>query len=321
MESVLGLLKTSGRVRSLAGIFLTTSLLIALLYFADVESLTALSEADLRFIALAVLFANIPLLIYSFIWREVLGMVGLHLSYRRTFQVLLSNVFVNNVTPFGNIGGEVAVTYILSRSTGEKSGKIFSAVFASSLINFSPLVTLLIIGFSVTGYWTLIAGTAFLLFSIMLYRRQNPIDFSIDIPVPKKMIDFLKDFREALKILSGSKKKISGLIVLAQSWLVFDLISIILVGYAYGLDLLNPLILLVIPLARVANYAPTPGGSGPYEVVFAGLLSYFLSVSFAEGVLVAVTYRAITYYIGLLAGYFALNSLHLSNKSSIFIES
>lgn len=317
-------LKVSRTIQSLAGVFLTTGVLIALLYFADTESLRAVRDADLRFLVLAVIFANIPLLIYSFIWREVLEMAGIHLSYGRTFQVVLSNAFVNNITPFGNIGGEVAVTYILSKLTGEKSGKIFSAVFASSLINFSPIATLLIVGFTVTGYWTLIAGTVFLLFllfSITVFRRQKSVPFSIGLPFPEKMKEFLNDFRKALKMFSGSKRKISGLVFLAHTWLVFDLLSIIFVGYAYGLDLLNPLLLLVVPMARVANYTPTPGGSGPYEIVFSGLLSQFLSVSFAEGVLVAVTYRAITYYIGLLAGYFALNSLHFLNRSSIFIES
>lgn len=307
-----------GKYRSAGVLVFTTLVLAALIYFSDLSAVKNIfSPADYFWLVLAAFSANIPLLIYSFTWKKILNTSGVEISYFRTFQLVLSNVFVNNITPFGNIGGEAAITYILSKFTRESSGKVFSMVLLASLINFLPLASLLAAGMILAGYWKLTA-MIFLIFStVILAVKKFPGCFR-GLPeswkLSSKVTDFLNDFRDSLEIFSGRKRLLTGLVVFSHSWLVFDVSAVILIGYAYGLDLLSPLILVVIPLSRVANYVPTPGGSGPYEVALAGLLYFFLGTSVAEGVLVAVSYRVLTYYIGLLLGYFSLNVL-VSRKS------
>ena len=306
------------RYQSAGVLGFTTLVLAALIYFSDFSAVKdILSSAEYSWLALAAISANIPLLIYSFTWNKILNTSGIEIGYFRTFQLVLANVFVNNITPFGNIGGEAAITYILSKITGENSGKIFSMVLLASLINFLPLVSLLAAGLIMAGYWKsvllIFLASAAVILAVKRFSGRFR-EFSGVQKIPSRVGDFLRDFREALEIFSDEKSLLAGLLVFSHSWLIFDVSSVILIGYAYGLDLLSPLIIVVIPLARVANYVPTPGGSGPYEVALAGLLHFFLGVSVAEGVLVAVSYRVLTYYIGLLLGYFSLNLL-VSRKS------
>lgn len=307
-----------GKYQSAGVLAFTTLVLAALIYFSDFTAVkNIVSSANYSWLVLAAFSANIPLLIYSFTWKKILKASGLEIGYFRTFQLVLSNVFVNNITPFGNIGGEAAITYILSKITGESSGRIFSMVLVASLINFLPLASLLAAGLMIAGYWRSVSLIFLGFFALFLAVKKFSWSFR-DITgvqkLPSRVEDFITDFRDALEIFSGRKKLLTGLVVFSHSWLVFDVLSVILIGYAFGLDLFSPLILIVIPLARVANYVPTPGGSGPYEVALAGLLHFFIGTSVAEGVLVAVNYRVLTYYIGLVLGYVSLNLL-ISIKS------
>ncbi len=273
-----------------------------------------LENADKGFLALALVVANLPLLIYAFTWQRMLEAVDIELRYLEAFRILLANTFINNVTPFGNIGGEAAATYIISSISGQRPGKIFSAVFSSSLINFSPLFSLLVAGLAVNSYIGYLAGflvlVIFLLFFLYLgLSSQFFSSLRVYRRLPERVTEFLEDFRASMIYLGSSRLTVLVLLVFSHVAAFLDLTGIILVGMAFGVDLLHPLILLVVPLGRLSNYFPTPGGTGAYEAGFTGLLVFFFGVSAAEAVSVAVAYRFLTYYVGLLAGYFSAVSL------------
>ena len=288
-------------VKRWAGVFFTTFFLILMLYTVDLEaSVNALKNADPFFLLLAFISASTPLIIYSVVWRKVLEWSGTEFSFFTTFRLVLANTFVNNITPFGNIGGEAAATYIISKITEKNYAESFTPVFTASIINFSPLLTFLIIG----GLYTQLY--AVLLVPVMLYTGWK---ISINLSI---FPDFFRDFREDLKTswasLDLSLRKILPFLFLTHFAAVFDILSIGLIGYAFGFEILSLTLFIVVPLARVANYVPTPGGTGPYEIALSGLLAYFFPIGISEAVIVAVVYRVLTYYTGLITGFFALNS-------------
>ena len=297
-------------IRPYIGIILTTIFLGLIIYAVDFEaSVNALKSADPFFLGLALISANLPLLVYSFTWRRILSITGLELTYFSTFRLVLANTFVNNITPFGNIGGEAVATYILTKISDMSYGKSFTAVFTASIINFSPMLTFLIIGGLYTGFYQILAVPV-LVYVIYIFFR----DSGISVPLPESLDKFKEDFTEAKEIIRSSDRKICPLLFLTHFAVLFDVLSIVLIGLSLGFELYSASIFLVVPLARVANYVPTPGGTGPYELALSGLLAYFFSVSFADGVLVAVIYRTITYYTGTLIGYFSFNSFQLSKS-------
>ena len=298
------------KIKPYFGIILTTAFLSVMLYAVDLEaSVNALSSANPLILILALVSANVPLLIYSQVWRTVLSATGLDLSYFTTLRLILANTFVNNITPFGNIGGEAAATYILSNISDKSYGESFTAVFMASIINFSPLFTFLIIGAVYTEYYQMLllplTGLTFCLL----------INYSVfSFKVPGFLEKFRDDFIKSLNTIKSSGISLWPLIIITHFAIFFDILSIILIGASLNLDFYSFAIFLVVPLARVANYVPTPGGTGPYELALSGLLVFFFPVSISESVLVAVIYRTLTYYIGILFGYFTINSFNIGKK-------
>lgn len=298
--------------RAVASILLTTSILAVLIILGDPNKLlTKITKADPIFLVLALVSANIPLLIFGLVWKKVLKIIGVELDFKLLYQVLLANTFLNNITPFGNIGGEAAATYYLSKITGKPPAKLFSAVFTASLINFTPLATLLVFGLALSGKWSYLAGLVILTCILAVLKKQRVKKLRIPYVKSFESIrSFLQQFKNSLNNISDRKVELFPYIIFTHLFLIFDILSVILIGQAYNINLVNPLILVIVPLARVANYLPTPGGSGPYELTFAFLLDSFLEIGLDSGILIAVTYRVLTYYVGLFLGYIALNSLN-----------
>ncbi|WP_414838291.1 lysylphosphatidylglycerol synthase transmembrane domain-containing protein [Candidatus Nanosalina sp. VS9-1] len=298
------------RIRPYLGIFLTTAFLGLMLYAVDLEaSLNALMSADPFILVAALISANIPLLVYAAVWRRVLSITGLELDYFTTLRLVLANTFVNNITPFGNIGGEAASTYILSKISGKSYGQSFTAVFTASIINFSPLITFLLFGGLYTGLYDILILPVLALTLYVLIKNTE-----LSIPVPASLEDFSKDFSASFDTVKNSGKSLWSLISVTHLAFLFDVISIFLIGLSLGLDFYSASLFFVVPLARAANYVPTPGGTGPYELALSGLLAYFFPVSFHEAVVVAIIYRVLTYYTGILVGYFAINSFQIGEK-------
>lgn len=278
-----------------------------MIYFAEPSRVISnIREADPIFLLLAAICANLSLPIFALVWKRMLSLVGVHLTYPESLRLQLAGVFINNITPFGDIGGETVLTVIISRHLDAKPGKVFSALFTAGLINFAPMATLALTGAVILGYWevALLVPLLFLGIKALFLINYRP-------ELPSNIQRFTSDFQDSMSIIKDSKRKILVLLSVTHAWILFDVLSIALIGLAYGLNLFTLEILVIVPLARAANFVPTPGGSGPYEIALAGLLSTFTALNLGEGVLVAVTYRALTYYIGLLIGYTAFNSLQI----------
>lgn len=299
---------------ALLNVVFTTLILGALLYYGSSEQIfNSLEQANYGILFIAFFAANIPVLIHTAVWRAVLEKIGVSLSFLSGLQVVLSNIFINNITPFGNIGGEAAITYLLSRMTERPSGKVFSAVFGASVINFSPIGSLMLIGFVLTGYWFVAVSFILLLGLVYIFRESLFSSLrGFNLGIADRLSSFIDDFRESSELLLRERWDLLGLTVFTHLSVLFDIFSIVLIGYSLGVNLLGFEILLVVPLARVTNYAPTPGGSGPYEIALTGLLGFFFGIELSTAVIIAVIYRAITYYTGLAIGYIGYNSLHLS---------
>jgi len=92
---------------AVTSVLTTTLVLIMLVAVIDTgRGLEMVFSADPLFLAGAFILANTTLLVNSIVWKKVLKGIGIELSYLETIQVVLTNTFINNITPFGNTGGE-----------------------------------------------------------------------------------------------------------------------------------------------------------------------------------------------------------------------
>lgn len=297
-------------------ILFSTAVLATVIYLADLQNiLEILKQANLSLILLALVTSNITIFIYAYTWKEVFSISGIKINYINSLRIVLANVFVNNVTPFGNIGGEAAVTYLISKTSEYKTGKIFSSIFTASLINFAPLGSLLVLGLIFAVRLDIILLLMVISSSALIFGKyffdKNILPDIFHSKVPEKVKSFLEEFLKASKTLLDYKPRLLVLLGATHFAIFFDVISIVIIAEAFGGDLFSPLVLIIIPVSRVANYFPTPGGSGSYEAMMIGLLTFYMNLSPSVAVSTVVTYRVLTYYVGLIFGYLALNSIGL----------
>ncbi len=295
----------------------TTLVFVSMLYLSDFESsIEALGQARHHLLAAGFVLANAPVLIYAKVWKNMLHISDIRLSYSSSLKVVLANTFVNNLTPFGNIGGEVAATLYLSELTGKKKSEIFSAAFSASIINFTPLIILGLTGGILLGYISLaqiLTGLSIILLA-SLWSIYAP-DMGFSNPLPLKIKSFLSETANGLSKLRDRKKEVVFLLFLTHAAALSSIASVHVIGLSLGYNLSIPLLVLAMPLARIGNYAPTPGGSVAYEAALTGILTYLFPVSLQSAALITAIYRAITYYTGIITGYIGVSMLEFEGEN------
>jgi len=281
---------------SLTGIIITTSVLLLLLVFTGFErSINIISNADLVLVLVALVLANSGILITATIWKEVLAALDLEISFKECVKLVFSNTLINNLTPFGHLGGEPFVVYKVSKDTGKDVESVLSAIIVSDVINFSYVFVSSIMG--------LIGSISF----GNLYLLSLPVGLPLE-----KIRGFIEDVFSSIKSLDISKRRIFGLLLFSQLTILTDTIGFYLVILSLGVETAIVPLMFLLPLARIANYVPTPGGAGSYEVALSGLLIIFLGLGGYEAATATVVYRSITYYFGILAGALSITTLDIA---------
>ncbi|MFB6088030.1 MAG: YbhN family protein, partial [Haloarculaceae archaeon] len=147
-----------GRVRAtLLGFAGAVLVFVVLFAFAGVDDLLAqLWNADLRLVGLVFLATLGWLAAWGFSLRIVLDVLGVSLSVPEAFFVFAGATFSNNVTPFGQAGGEPITALLISRVTDTEYEKGLAAIASVDTLNFVPSITLAVVG---VGYY--VTETAF----------------------------------------------------------------------------------------------------------------------------------------------------------------
>ncbi|NMJ92686.1 flippase-like domain-containing protein, partial [Nanohaloarchaea archaeon] len=196
----------------------TTLVFVSMLYLSDFKSsIEALGQARHHLLAAGFVLANAPVLIYAKVWKNMLDISDVRLSYGSSLKVVLANTFVNNLTPFGNIGGEAAATLYLSELTGRKKSEIFSAVFSASIINFTPLIILGLIGGILLDYISplqILKGLSIVILASLWIKYEPETGFSNLIPIRVKT--FLSETTKGLSKLKDRKKEVLFLLFLTH---------------------------------------------------------------------------------------------------------
>lgn len=110
----------------------------------------SLRQADRALIALAIATYFLSVLVWAYRWRIALASVGCHPRFTDLGPIILSAVFLNNMTPMMRLGGDpLGRVYLLQRTANTP----YAATLAASIGEhaFAPLFTVLLL----TGGFTL----------------------------------------------------------------------------------------------------------------------------------------------------------------------
>lgn len=326
------------KIRKYIWHIVSIGIILAIISFSNInEVINLLGNADKTLMALGIFVGLMTIPIWSYSWFKLLNNLDTNISYFKSLKLFTAGNFLNSITPIGQFGGEPLMAYIIQKNSSLDYENAFSAVISADIINSIPILTFMIGGSIYALLFSSMKGlaTEALYISIMLltiggslayllWYRFNVVGSAITSVIQK-----IEHFTGIEKnIAEITERKISRLedsfhkvgedplqllkiSLVSHTFFIFQILSLYLVITAVtGIKPeLTPLY-FVLPFASVANFSPTPGGSGTYEALLAGLLATFVGLSSGEAVTTAILYRFTIFWPGLLIGYISISKLN-----------
>ena len=308
--------------------FSIISILALLFYTITPDQLRSLIQIHPAFLAAALIFQLGSWLVWGARMKTMAEAVGGELSFRKSVEIVLSNLFDAAITP-GHAGGEVTRVQLLrgcKLSVGDASAVVLGERMLDALFLgiAAPIAFLLFTRYVQTtpGIIALfgIAAIVFgLLFFILLYVMAKPRKVKSVVTrvrwlfvkvrgVDKADSAMQKALREvdvfhnsSMRYLKHERRALAkGFLFTMAFWLLqFTIASLILVGLGAQPFILASFSAQTV-LMMIAMIPLTPGNSGIAELSTAAIYSAFVSTSIL-GIFI-LGWRVITYYLNIVVG-------------------
>jgi len=311
------------------------TVLVALFWLVGVDSiLAALSTARLSVVALVVPVALVWLSAWGMALYTVLNALGTPISAPKAALVFAGAVFSNNVTPFGQAGGEPVSALLISRAADSEYETGLAAIASVDALHFLPSVGLATVGLGIFAVETvslgrnlLIAAAAVGLLAAAIpvaaylgwrYRYEleatvvrvfTPVVRAIARLIPGRtppeaaaIEERIESFFEAIDRVAGSRSTLVAAVGFSLlGWLALGT-SLWLSVYALGTTIPFAAVMIVIPVGSIAGFTPLPGGLGGIETAFVILLVSTTPVAAATASAAIVIHRGATYWLPTVIG-------------------
>ncbi|USZ66803.1 flippase-like domain-containing protein [Halorussus salilacus] len=314
----------------------TFAILGVLLYFVGVEEVVReLRKADPQVVALVVVATLGWLAAWGFGLRTVLHVLGSDISLAKSFFVLNGAMFSNNVTPFGQAGGEPVTALLISKVADTEYERGLAAIASVDSLNFVPSIVLSLSGAAFYATQTpftrqlRVATTAILVLSVAVpilgffgWRNRAVVRRTVarllapvlrrlskfvpaDIGLSRAKIDArIREFFTSIERVAADRKALGLTLAASTAGWVLQMVALWLAFVAIGSSVPFSVLLFVVPVGAIAGVTPLPGGAGGIEAVLVGLLSSLpaAGVSWGTAFTAVVLFRAAIYWVPVVIG-------------------
>ncbi|MFB6283917.1 MAG: YbhN family protein [Halobacteria archaeon] len=295
---------------------------------------------------LGILSTFIGMVAWSSVWHRVIAVVEHRISRVKVFLIFLSAQFANHITPFGQVGGEPFIALVLTKYTDISYEKSLAGVISSDLINFFPFFTYGSIGFLYFLIVHDISGTiktyaigfavvlgATITAAVLIWRKRGDVKtgvlsltnfirdklgrysdklyYGLEPELVKERLD---DFFGTLSFIGENKDRLVLPIILAHIGWFFVILPLYMSSMAINHTINFPLIFLIIPVASLAGYLPSPGGLGGVEVFGAVVITVVTSINITTATAIFLLYRISVFWFTILIGGISLGHLSVGMK-------
>ncbi|EFW93992.1 hypothetical protein ZOD2009_02575 [Haladaptatus paucihalophilus DX253] len=337
----------------LVGFVAALAVLLVIFFLAGIdEVMTTLSMADGRVIVLVAVVALGWLFAWSMSLRTVLGVLGIRITVLRSFFLYAGATFANNVTPFGQAGGEPFAALLISRTTNADYESSLGAIASVDSINFVPSISFALVGVAYYATVLTLGDTAVMIalsivalavavptVAVIGWRKRDTVELTIATGVVRvvgffarfvppvspttkpAVVHRLRGFFDAIERVAGDRRKLAlSVFFSALGWLLSS-VSLWLSFYALGYTVPFAAVLFVVPIGSIAGVAPLPGGLGALDAALVLLLVPIAGVSVATASAAAVIHRGATYLLPILIGGSTTAMLEADNASTGSVRS
>lgn len=296
------------------------------------EIIETLVTAEGEFVAVTFLVALGWLAAWGLMLRAALGALDINIRIGTSFFVYNGVVFANNVTPFGQAGGEPIAALLVSKVAKSKYETGLAGIASIDLCNVVASLTLVFMG---VGYQAVTAtlaqrvetavGSAVVLIGtivavlLLLWRYRSQVAQRLPGVVSPPIVRIVPRLTSVSDVRDGLTERLEGLVesfeLLATDRrslsLVFSLsilgwllqaVALLAAFAAFGQTVSVAVVLFTIPLANLAGAAPLPGGLGGIEAAFVALLVPTTGIPAATITAAVVLFRAAIYWLPVFIG-------------------
>jgi uncharacterized protein (TIRG00374 family) len=311
---------------------------IAYLYFfVDIpEMLTTIKNIRLFYYSLAVTALLLNMLVYSLTWQYFLRPLSINVPFKKTFLITWVGVFVEFFVPSESIGEDISKTYLMTKESGENTGKVAASVLGHRILSMGvTLGTLIICSLSLFAMQyelhafvsnlmlLIVVGTAIpLIFIFLICLKEEFTHKLVDLllrffafisrgrlkltSLRSKAQKTLSAFHQSIEVLRRNPKSLVQPVFLSIVGYFLSVLVSYLVFVSLGYPVSFVLLTIVYSLSRSLQSVPTmlPGEVGFIEIVMTslyGLLGIPLDISAAATVLTRVLWVWFRLLVGFIA--------------------
>lgn len=282
-------------------------------------------------VALAVLGA-VPIVLWGVALYLVLRRLGVAATLPTAVALFAASGFLNNVTPFGQAGGDPVSGALVARVEQTAFERGFAAVVSVSAANTVAIVGLGVVGSGalfgtaagartpgVVGV-TVVSTVAVGVVAGLAWRRRERLVVRVgrglgdrlarvggsiprvDPPDPDVVVRRGRGFVAALERIAGDRRLLAAALLLGVGGHLAVAATLWLALAAFDATLPPAAVVVVVPAARVAGLSPTPGGTASAEALLTGLIVAVGGVGVPVAAAAALLYRAAAFWLPTLGG-------------------
>lgn len=316
------------------------ALLLYVYYFVGFGNVVSeFEKTNLYYFAAAFLTVLASIVFFALTWRSLLANLSIKIKIRQALVFVYAGMFIDSLVPEpANISGDLVKAYLVSRVTGESSGKATASVIGHKTLGIIITVGNLLIGLILLffNYYLVNALIIFILIVLILLAGSLVILYYVSTKpqVSKKIVytfidilcfiirgrwdltklqqradELLDAFHQGVQTLTTKPKAlIKPLLFSILSW-AFDVSAIFLVFAAIGYPVSADKVLIVYGLTGGLQ---SMGISfiGVTEVIMSSLYT-ILSIPLAVSLTATLLSRFITFWFRLLIAYGAFQYVGL----------
>lgn len=270
------------------------------------------------------------LVAWSLMLRTVLGSLDVALPVATSFLVYAGAVFANNVTPFGQAGGEPVAAALISRVSGSRYETGLVGIASVDVLNVVPSISLVLLGVgyyaasaavgerlevAVTVAVVLIVSITTAIVLVWRYRRAvvDRLPAAVGGTVGRlgrfdaealeaALADRLENFFEDIERVGTNRRRLSTAVGLSLTGWLLQAAALTTAFAAVGHGISPVVPLFVVPLAYVAGATPLPGGLGGIEAAFVALLVPTTGVPASAITAAVLVFRGAVYWMPMAIG-------------------
>ncbi|MGM0591926.1 MAG: lysylphosphatidylglycerol synthase transmembrane domain-containing protein [Halobacteriota archaeon] len=317
------------------GFLAAAAVFTVLFYVAGVDDLVqTLSMAEPAIVGLVIVATLAWLASWGGSLRTVLSVLGVDLSAIRSFFVFAGATFSNNITPFGQAGGEPVTALLITEVSDAEYETSLAAIASVDTLNFVPSIIFALIG---AGYYTTevtlgrnleiaigaVVGLAVIVPSVVYVGWQHRYELErrviealtplirrlgrrlprVTAPSPDGIERRITGFFSAIERVATSPRGLTLALGLSAFGWFLQMLGLWLSFYAIGHPIAFSIALFVVPIGAIAGVTPLPGGVGGIESVLVVLIAAASpAVGFDVATAGVVIFRGAVYWTPTLIG-------------------